>query len=148
MPAWQITKKDVRLLVRDRRTVFVLVALPMLFITILGFQAGQLFSEQSKAKKMRVGVVNEDDSSLSGKLITEVLNINALEVVELSDREKGKEMLADGKIDVLAYIGPHYHERVEELDIEDLFFTEQGKLAGKLQVSTSSLRRAVSCQCR
>jgi ABC-2 type transport system permease protein len=133
MPAWQITKKDVRLLIRDRRTVFVLVALPMLFITILGFQAGQLFSEQSKAKKMRVGVVNDDDSDLSGKLITEVLNLNALEVVELSDREKGKEMLADGKIDVLAYIGPHYHERVEELAIEDLFFTEQGRLAGKLQ---------------
>jgi ABC-2 type transport system permease protein len=133
MNAWTITGKDARLLLRDRRTLFGLVALPLLFITILGISAGQLFSEKDKAKKLRVGVVNEDASPLSEKLICEVLKLDALEVTEVADRNEAKEKLADGKFEVLAMIGPHYHELVELLDTGDLFFIESGKLGGRLR---------------
>ena len=51
MTFWKITKKDLRLLSRDRRTLFGLVALPLFFITILGISAGQLFT----AKERRLG---------------------------------------------------------------------------------------------
>src|SRR5579863_5949977 len=104
MTFWKITKKDLRLLARDKRTLFGLVALPLFFITILGISAGQLFTEKEKAKRVRVGVVNEDASSLSESLIGEVLKIDALEVKELDDRKQAKEQLADGMIDVLACI--------------------------------------------
>src|SRR5436190_3100332 len=133
MAFWKITQKDLRLLGRDRRTLFGLVALPLFFITILGISAGQLFTAKEKAKRMRVGVVNEDTSPLSGNLIGEVLKLDALEVSELNDREEAREQLANGKIDVLALIGPHYHERVEELDIADIVFAETGKLSGGLR---------------
>ncbi len=133
MNAWKITKKDMLLLVRDRRTLLGLVLLPLLFITILGLSAGQFFSEKEKAKKMRVGVVNEDGSPLADNLITEVVKLEALAVTNLPDREQAKEMLADGKIEVLAIIGPHFHELVEQLDTGDLFFTETGKLSGQLR---------------
>jgi ABC-2 type transport system permease protein len=133
MNAWKITKKDMLLLVRDRRTLLGLVLMPLLFITILGLSAGQFFSEKEKAKKMRVGVVNQDGSPLAENLITEVVKLDALVVTELPDREQAKEMLADGKIDVLAIIGPRYHKIVEELDTGDLFFTETGKLSGRLR---------------
>jgi ABC-2 type transport system permease protein len=133
MTAWKITKKDMLLLVRDRRTLLGLVLLPLLFITILGLSAGQFFTEKEKAKKMRVGVVNEDASPLADNLITEVVKLDALEVTNLPDREQAKEMLADGKIDVLAIIGPRYHHLVEQLDSGDLFFTESGKLSGHLR---------------
>src|SRR5579863_3272222 len=129
MNAWKITLKDMRLLGRDRRTLFILVVLPLLFITILGFSAGQLFSEKEKSKTVRLGVVNEDASKLSEKLLAEVRKINAIEVNELSDRDAAKEMLADGKLEVLAFIGPRYHERIEQLDLADLFFTDEGQLA-------------------
>jgi ABC-2 type transport system permease protein len=133
MHAWNITKKDARLLIRDRRTLFSLVALPLLFITILGLSAGQIYSDKEKARKMRVGVVDESSSSLSSNLITEVVKLEALEVVDLPDREQAREALADGKIDVLAIIGPRYQELVEQLDTGDLFFTDTGKLSGRLR---------------
>ena len=85
MNFWKITKKDVRLLLRDRRALFVLVALPLTFITILGFSAGQLFSQKEKGKKYRLGVVNEDSSKYSADLLAEVRKIEALEVSELVD---------------------------------------------------------------
>ena len=133
MDLWKISKKDMRILIRDRRTLFSLIALPLLFITILGLSAGQLFSESDEAKKIRVGVVNEDVSELSAKLITEVLKVDALNVTELDDPEKGKDLLADGKIEVLAIIGPRFHELVEELDPGDLVFLETGRLSGRLR---------------
>lgn len=42
MNAWEITKKDLRLLTRDRRALSVLVALPLIFIAILGFSTSKL----------------------------------------------------------------------------------------------------------
>ena len=133
MHAWKIARKDLRLLVRDRRTLISLVALPLLFITILGLSAGQLFSEKDEAKKIRVAVVNEDVSELSAKLISEVLKVDALNVTELDDPELGKDMLADGKVEVLAIIGPRYYELVEQLDPGDLLFLETGRLSGRLR---------------
>ncbi len=133
MNFWKITKKDVRLLLRDRRALFVLIALPLTFITILGFSAGQLFSEKEKGKKYKLGVVNEDKSEYSEKLLAEVRKIEALDMRELDDLPSAREMLADGKIEVLAHIGPNYRKRVEELDLGDVFYSDRGKLGGKLR---------------
>jgi ABC-2 type transport system permease protein len=133
MTFWKITKKDLRLLARDKRTLFGLVALPLFFITILGISAGQLFTAKEKAKRVRVGVVNEDTSSLSTDLIGEVLKLDALQVVEMADRPEAKEQLASGKVDVVAFIGPRYHELVKQLDTADIVFTATGKLSGGLR---------------
>jgi ABC-2 type transport system permease protein len=132
MNAWQITKKDLRLLVRDRRTLAILVLLPMAFISILGLSTGQLFSEKDKARQIKVGVVREDDSPAAGKLLTEVYKLKALELREFDDRPTGREQLSEGRIDVLVFIGPDYHKRVEELDLADIFYGDEGRLAGKL----------------
>src|SRR5262245_43351874 len=129
----KIITKDVRLLLRDRRALFVLIALPLTFITILGFSSGQLYAEKEKRKQFRLGVVNDDKSELSEKLLAEVRKIDALEVSELSDIEKARALLADGKIDVMAHIGPHYRDRVEDLDLSDVFYTDKGKLRGQLR---------------
>jgi ABC-2 type transport system permease protein len=133
MTSWKIATKDLRLLLRDRRSLLSLVALPLFFITIIGISAGQLFTQKEKAKRMRVGVVNEDTSNLSDDLIGEVGRLDALEVTVLSNRNEAKDLLADGKIDVAAFIGPRYHEKVEQLDTGDLFYTESGRLAGRLR---------------
>jgi ABC-2 type transport system permease protein len=133
MTCWKIGKKDLRLLLRDRRSLVSLLALPLFFITIIGISAGQLFTEKEKAKRMRVAVVNDDASPLSENLISKVSGLDALEVTELDDRNEAKDLLADGKMDVLAYIGPRFHELVQQLEPGDLFYTESGRLAGRLR---------------
>jgi ABC-2 type transport system permease protein len=134
MTYWKIAGKDLRILARDRRTLFGLVALPLFFITILGISAGQLFTEKEKAKRVRVGVVNEDKSPLSENLISEVEKLDALQVIDLPDRKSAKGQLADAKVDVLAFIGPRFHAKVAELDTGDIVFPETGKLSGGLRV--------------
>ena len=42
MGFWEITKKDLKLLVRDRRTTALLVVLPLVFITIIGLTYASL----------------------------------------------------------------------------------------------------------
>jgi len=107
-----------------------------------------LFNEREKARKVRLGVVREDQSELSGKLLTEVYKLRALEIKELTDRRIAKDELAEGLVDVIVFIGPGYHERIEELDLGDLFYADDGRLSGSCAVSTSTSRQARFCQCR
>ena len=64
MKAWEITFKDLKLLARDRRAAFVLVAFPLIFIGILGLSFGQLQerrvgperpSERTQAEQTQAG---------------------------------------------------------------------------------------------
>ncbi len=63
MKAWELTKKDLKLLLRDRRTFFVLLALPLIFITIIGMTTGRLigFDEPNRVLKIAVAdLINYD----------------------------------------------------------------------------------------
>src|SRR5574337_118888 len=111
MNAWQITKKDLRLLVRDRRTLFILVVLPMAFISILGFSTGQLFSEREKTQRVRVALVNEDKTPAADQIRAEAAKLGALAIVDLESVTEANQKLAEGDIDVIVVIGPQYHER-------------------------------------
>jgi ABC-2 type transport system permease protein len=134
MNAWQITKKDVRLLVRDRRTLFVLVVLPMSFITILGASTGQLFSAAEKNRSYRIGVVDECDSVLSRKIISETEQIRAMQLVEYKDRAAARRALAtEGGIDLLLVIGPTFEERVDKLDLSDVFGVKAEEIPRRLR---------------
>jgi ABC-2 type transport system permease protein len=134
MNASQITRKDLLLLYRDRRTLSVLVALPLAFISILGFSTGQLFSQGQKARTIRVAVVDADDSELSKMIISELDKIKAVEAVEFPDRSAARKELAEDKTDVLLYIGPGYDDKVRELDLYDLFHVDEGRLKRQLDV--------------
>src|SRR5260221_7975910 len=114
MNAIQITKKDLLLLWRDRRTLLVLVALPLVFISILGFSTGQLFSIGEKNKTRQVALVDVDKTVLSAKVVDEVYKLKALHVIPFDDRRAASMALAQDKVDVMLIIGPKYHERVDE----------------------------------
>ncbi|HUE18007.1 MAG TPA: ABC transporter permease [Planctomycetaceae bacterium] len=58
MKSWEITKKDIRLLTRDVRALFVLLVLPMIFITIIGLTMGKLFGWRNTNQLLHIGVVN------------------------------------------------------------------------------------------
>jgi ABC-2 type transport system permease protein len=130
MNASQITWKDLLLLSRDRRTLFVLVALPLAFIAIIGSSTGQLFSEAQNARKYKLGVVDTDKSELATNLIDELHNLKALEVVSFPDSKSAKQALAENDIHVVLQIGPKYHELVDELEVYDILHPKEGRLQG------------------
>ncbi|HLJ12180.1 MAG TPA: ABC transporter permease, partial [Planctomycetaceae bacterium] len=120
-------------LYRDRRTMFVLLALPMVFISILGFSTGQLFSAGQKNRTHKVGVFDADRSDLSARIIGEVQNLKALQIIEFTDRRAASMDLAKDKIDVLLIIGPRFDELVAALDLWDVMNIDKGRLAGRLK---------------
>jgi ABC-type Na+ efflux pump permease subunit len=59
MPIWTLAKKDLRLLLRDRRAVVILFAMPLIFILVLGLSLGQGFGQKPDAR-LRVSIVDLD----------------------------------------------------------------------------------------
>src|SRR6476660_3340574 len=61
MKTWEITKKDLRILIRDARALFVLLVLPLVFITIIGMTMGKLLGWRNSNQVLSVGVVDAID---------------------------------------------------------------------------------------
>jgi ABC-2 type transport system permease protein len=133
MNAIQITRKDLLLLYRDRRTLSVLVALPLAFIMILGSSTGKLFSNAQQAGKYKLGVVDDDRSDMSAAIIEKMRDISALVVSDFPDRQTAEAARTEGKIHVLLHIGPEFHERVDQLEVDDVLHIDEGRLKGKLK---------------
>jgi len=60
MRTWILAKKDLRLLLRDRRAVIILIAMPLIFIVVLGLSLGEGFG-QKPDDRLRVSVVDQDE---------------------------------------------------------------------------------------
>lgn len=133
MNAIEITRKDLLLLFRDRRTLSVLVALPLAFIAIIGSSTGQLFSQAGAARKIKVGVVDAQRSKQSVNVVDELQRIEALDVSNFDDRPAARIALAEDKIHVLLYIGPSYDTLVDALEPYDLFHRDEGRLKERLK---------------
>ena len=59
MKFWEIARKDLRLLLRDRRALATLVVLPLIFITLIGLTTGKLLGWSDTNKVLRIAVVDE-----------------------------------------------------------------------------------------
>jgi len=59
MVVWTLARKDLRLLVRDARALVILLAMPLIFILILGISLGEGFGQKA-ADRLRVSVLNLD----------------------------------------------------------------------------------------
>lgn len=59
MNVWNIAAKDLLLLVRDRRALVVLVALPLVFIAIIGMSTGKMMGWKNRNEQLRLAVVNQ-----------------------------------------------------------------------------------------
>src|SRR5437667_4181580 len=59
MTFWILAKKELRLLLRDRRATVLLLAMPFLFILILGLLLGESFG-QKPDDRIRIMIVDRD----------------------------------------------------------------------------------------
>ncbi len=60
MLIWTLAKKDLRLLLRDPRAMVVLLAMPLIFILVLGVSLGEGFG-QKPDDRLRISVVDLDE---------------------------------------------------------------------------------------
>jgi ABC-2 type transport system permease protein len=139
MKFWVITRKDLKLLLRDRRTLTVLVVLPLIFITIIGMTTGQLLGWQQSNQILQIVYVDTaeyeefDDlpatqmlrdpkrqKNLAVKIINGIQNMSGMEAVSAPSREAAQELLDRDKGDGILIIGPRFAELVSVLEVRDL----------------------------
>ena len=141
MAFWEITRKDLILLARDARALFVLVAFPLLFITIIGLTTGQLLGWKSENQILKIGVIDqmdyssitdEDDRQLarnmSAKIINRIGSGEGRRARVLRIDEDYQTLLDDDELDAILVIGPKFFERVQSLEPEDIANPKKGRL--------------------
>jgi ABC-2 type transport system permease protein len=133
MNAWQITRKDLRLLLRDRRTLFILVALPLIFITILGMSTGQFLTMQDKNQLIQIAIVNKDPGEVAAQFVENLRQKAGLDAKVIVNREEAIGKLETGIFMAMIAIGPKFQERIEELTVADVLYLDEGQLSDGLK---------------
>ncbi|MEK6258708.1 MAG: ABC transporter permease [Planctomycetota bacterium] len=129
MTAWYITRKDLLLLVKDKRAVVLLLVLPLLFISIVGMSTGQFLTRDENNQRFKITVVDQDGSELSQRLLDVLERHRELLVVRLSSLDEARLALKRGEASLLLTIGSQFEERADELRISDVLNSDSGPLA-------------------
>ncbi len=129
MGAWQITKKDLRLLVRDRRAVVVLVAFPLAFICILGMSTGRLLGWRAENQMLKIAVVDKDGGNISTRFVGMLGKLQGLLIIAAADRSSAHEMIDSRECNVIVVIGKRFGKQIVDLGLGDVLRPNQGKLA-------------------
>lgn len=163
MRALQITRKDLRLLSRDKRAAAVLLALPLIFITIIGLSTGQILNTREGGEHVTVAVVNlarstsageavdpvdsdgeepsstaPDGAELADEVIDAIRAHEHFELTEVESVERAREDLDQGNAVVVLIIGEQFSGRVAEVELGDILSMSNGRLAsgpGSLDVT-------------
>ena len=130
MAAWQITRKDLLLLLKDKRAVVVLLVLPLLFISIVGMSTGQFLTRDDDSQRFRILVVDRSDSELSHQLVQTLQRHREFLVTVADEPAEASDTLQRGVASMLITIGPEFETRAGELRISEVFNSDSGPLAG------------------
>ena len=128
MGAWEITIKDLRLILKDRGALYTLLALPVVFIAILGVSTGQLITTHDQANLVKIGVVDESATELSAEVFENLSTIGGLKVSKVKDRDEAQLRLQNGRSSVVVIFGKEFAEKIDDLELSDVFDSEHGKL--------------------
>lgn len=132
MNFWRITRKDLLVLWRDRRSLVILLALPLVFITIIGLSTGQLLGWQNDNGILKIAVVNQDGGDLSRSIIDRLRQHEGLDVQELDDPALAERLVASGDRTGVVRFGPEFQRQVDEVRSIDALQMDRGRLAGDL----------------
>ncbi len=129
MTAWYIARKDLLLLVKDKRAVVLLLVLPLLFISIVGMTTGQFLTRDENNQRFKVAAVDRCETDLSRELLTRLEQHGELLVARMTSVEEGRSVLKRGEVSLLVTIGPEFQERADALRISDIVNSDRGPLA-------------------
>lgn len=129
MGVWQIMIKDLRLIMKDRGALYTLLALPVVFIAILGMSTGQLITTHEEAKLIKLGIVDENHGPLADEVYNNLSSIGGIKATKISSPDEAHLRLQDGRSSVVVFIGKEFDTRVDELNLRDIFNMDSGKLS-------------------
>src|SRR5215207_3123783 len=98
MAVWALTRKELRLLVRDRLAFALLVALPLVFVAVLGLILGESFG-QKPSDALRISLVDLDKGTgLEGKswahwVRQDLLETPGIRLEIIPDREQARALI-------------------------------------------------------
>lgn len=124
----EITRKDLLLLVRDRRALVVLLALPMAFICILGLSTGRLLGWRNDNQLLKLGVVDNCESRHSGLVIDRMQAIEGIKTVRVASLDEVETQLNDRDLTAAVVIGEDFESRVEILKPQDIFDVSEARM--------------------
>jgi ABC-2 type transport system permease protein len=111
-----ISIKDTRILLRDRRALLVLIAMPFVIITILGLALGSLWSGDSGVSKFNVAVVDHDGGDVAGHLTKDILqskDMKKLLVVQKMGETQARKDIASGDLASAIIIPKEFSTKVQ-----------------------------------
>ncbi len=122
MLVWTLAKKDLRLLVRDPRAIVVLLAMPLIFIMVLGMSLGEGFG-QKPDDRLRISVVDldvpfaEPDSKEEprkwSKIVQQDLAQTAgIRVEVIPTLEEAEELVKNNQRAAVIVFGPKFSQQV------------------------------------
>ena len=122
MLVWTLARKDLRLLLRDPRAVVVLLAMPLIFILVLGMSLGEGFG-QKPDDRLRISIVDLDVPYLEpdgdekplhwSKIVQRDLAQTAgIRVEMIPTLAQAEELVRGGRRAAVLVFGPKFSEQV------------------------------------
>ncbi len=134
---WHLTWKDLRLQVRDRRSLAVLLVLPLIFISIIGLSTGKMVGWRASNQEIQVAWVDRDGGELAQRLRTKLSEKGDVRIEVYADTESAKRDVLSNKMTMSLTIGPEFQKRIDELELRDFFARTHG--TGRLAKGIESL---------
>ncbi|WP_166819967.1 ABC transporter permease [Thalassoroseus pseudoceratinae] len=156
---WHIARKDIHLLMQDRRALVVLLVFPMIFITIIGLTTGKMLGWQNKNQMLTVAYSDQvdyesiesiyDDPELDERSRLQARNVvskivNSFQIREgvrlireddpqmLQRLKQGLKNDADEKAAMVMEFGPDFYADMMQLDASVFLGVEEGTPAEQL----------------
>ena len=144
---WHIARKDIHLLMQDRRALVVLLVFPMIFITIIGLTTGKMLGWQNKNQMLTVAysdqvdydsieTIYDDDErdaqaqhqarNIVSKIVNSFQKREGVRLIPEDDPEaierlsKGLKNDADEKAAMVIVFGPNFYTKM--MDVETSVF--------------------------
>ncbi len=104
MLVFHFTVANLKIIVRDRQTLFWALAFPLLLMLTMGLMM------RVATPSAKVGVADNARDPLSTRLVAQLGDDESVEVFELQDEASGRYEAAEGEIDILLVIPPGLDE--------------------------------------
>jgi ABC-2 type transport system permease protein len=136
MRVLDLVLKDLKQVIRDRKSALFLVVMPILFTLFFGLVLGPVFSSDGGESRLPIAVVNQDsDGNLHAPLFNLLSASSVIEPQSLADSDQAGEMVADGELAAVVIVPPGYSQKLladqgASLDV----IADQGTPAGQTAV--------------
>jgi ABC-type multidrug transport system permease subunit len=121
---WSLTRKELRLLLRDRMAAGLLLGLPLLFILVLGLLLGESFG-QKPDDSLRISLVDLDEGrGLEGKswahwALTDLKETPGIRIEQVPSREEAEALIRSHRRAAILILEPDFSAQINRCSFLD-----------------------------